>query len=1158
MAIFRTHRGECPSDRRLRELYASAEADQSVACELLGHIVSCAHRLDRVNRLLGLPLLAERYPTDTLGPDQGSKGGPGASGGAPAGGRQLMRRCMRQGMSRFQETFEHRPKELRIAVNGYFRATQKISAELSEQELNLDAGEKLSFIEIFSEQGCQLMQFKVEAPPEGAFEQQKRVQLSDGRALEASLDLSSAGTYTIKAEHEGFATVEIRGVVLNVNDQRDLKIQLKVATVGDTVTVVDSAPSIKTDAAVSTVVDRQFVENLPLNGRSFQSLITLAPGVVQTIASSSTPGQFSVNGHRSNANYFTVDGISANIGVTLTSVPGQGEAGSLPTFSALGGTNNLISIDALQEFKLLTSGYAPEFGRSPGGQVSLTTRSGTNQYRGTLFQYIRNDIFDAADFFVNAGPGQQKKPPLRQNNFGGVLGGPIWLPQDVFGPLGYDGRNRTFFFFSYEGLRLRQPQTMTGREVPSMSLRQAALPLLQPFLNAFPQPNGPETGTGLALYSVSYSNPSTLDASSIRIDHFIKDRLRLFGRYNYAPSETVTRSVGNLSQLSETTNRTQTLTLGGTSFINPRTSNELLFNYSHTEGHLNFSLDDFGMSAPPPDSLLFPPFTSPEKGQFFFQLNFGLRPVYRVGRLVENIQRQINIVDSLSHSTGSHQLKFGVDYRRLTPVFGPQEYLQGLVFANQDAVKAGIISNYSINASAGARPIFTNFSAFAQDTWRLSPRVTLTYGLRWELNPPPSVADGNYPVTVTGFDNPVTLALAPRGTPLWKTSYNNFAPRFGLAYRLLQSAGWEMVLRGGGGVFYDLGNGQAASVFTDFPFVVRAPYSNIRYPVTPEQLTPPPFPDPSNHTAKINLVSIFDPDLKLPRTYNWNLTLEQALGQNQTVSASYVASIGRQLLRGRALRNPNPSFDQIQVTDNGSSSDYHSLQLQFQRRLSRGFQTLVNYTWSHAIDDVSADAFLTDRLRGNAEFDIRHNFSTAITYEIPGVHSGAGTGFLLRDWAVDSIVRAQSAPPFSIIAGSITNPDFSTTAIRPNLNYGQPVYINDSTVPGGRRVNKSAFSTLPNNQQGNLGRNVLRGFPFYQVDFALRRQFNLTEQVNVQFRAEAFNLFNHPNFGLPNNNLTSLTFGQATRSLGQSLGGLNSVYQIGGARSLQFAVKLQF
>ena len=322
----------------------------------------------------------------------------------------------------------------------------------------------------------------------------------------------------MKAEREGFTTSELPNVILNVNDRISIAIQLKVGSVqGQTVNVVDSPTLIDESPGTATVVDRQFVGNLPLNGRSFQALMTLSPGVVITRSTNPEQGQFSVNGQRANANYFTVDGVSANIGVAIGDDPYQSASGSLPGLAVSGGTNNLVSVDALQEIKIQTSTYAAEFGRTPGAQVQLITRSGTNQFHGSAFNYFRNEALDANDWFNNAR--RLPKPATRQNNFGFVLGGPVFLPRFGEGgnQPGYDGRNRTFFFASYEGLRLQLPQSRSS-DVPSLSARQNAPLSVQPVLRAYPLPNGPDRiganglPNGLAAFNSSYSNPSSLDA----------------------------------------------------------------------------------------------------------------------------------------------------------------------------------------------------------------------------------------------------------------------------------------------------------------------------------------------------------------------------------------------------------------------------------------------------------------------------------------------------------------------------------------------------------------------------------------------------------------------------------------------------------------------
>jgi hypothetical protein len=976
------------------------------------------------------------------------------------------------------------------------------------------------------------------------------------------------GTYTIKAEHEGFTPAEFRDVVLNVNDQRTIKISLKVGNVASqTVDVLDSPALIDESPAVGTTVDRQFVSNLPLNGRSFQSLIALSPGVVVTPSTSFNRGQFSVNGQRANANYFTVDGVSANIGASSTDGISQDFAGSLPGLNTFGGTNSLVSVDALEEFKIQTSTFAPEFGRSPGGQVQILTRSGTNDFHGSMFEYLRNDALDATDWFVNAN--RLKKPALRQNDFGFVLGGPVLLPRfGEGGPaVGYNGRNRSFFFLSYEGLRLRQPQA-ENRIILATRIRQAAPLALRPVLNALPLPTGPEIGTtGQAPYAASFSNPSTLNATSLRVDHKFGDKATIFGRYDYAPSQTITRVLSTLNTSALTT---QTLTLGMTHVFSARASNEVRFNFSRVQGQSLSDLDSFNGAVPFDKSLLIP--SSALDQRSLVNVTFGLLGQVALGTSNNNYQRQINLVDNYSYQLGNHQFKTGVDYRRLAPIYNPRDYSQTAIFANTAAITSGRASIAATFAIKSSKPLFNNFSLYGQDTWRATRAVTLTYGLRWDVNPPPSEANGNLPFALTGVDNRATIALAPRGERLYETTYNNFAPRIGLAIHPFQSRAADVTIRGGFGVFYDLGNGQTGEAFTRYPFATRIVGTpNLVYPLSPAQAALPTFDPPPPFS-----INGYDPELKLPYTLQWNTTVDYLLGANQVVSATYVGAAGRRLLRTQIMSNPNPTFTQITYTNNGATSDYHAMQLQFERRLSRGLQAIASYTWAHAIDEVSDEQISTQGVnnvvRGNADFDIRHNFSAAVTSELPAPGANAFTRAVFGHWATDVIVRAQSAAPFSVSSGIEVDELGRSVQRRANVTPGMPIYIDDPAAPGGKSLNNSVdptrpgcrgpFCPAPAGQQGNLGRNALRGFPLNQVDFAIRRQFNLTEDVHLQLRAEAFNLFNHPNFGLPENSLTSAQFGRTTRTLATSLStqgtGLSPLFQVGGPRSVQFAIRLGF
>lgn len=507
------------------------------------------------------------------------------------------------------------------------------------------------------------------------------------------------GTYRIQVSNSGFKTIIKPDIVIHVLDAIAINFTLPIGAASEIVTVTGGAPLVNTEnAAVSTVVDRQFAENLPMNGRSFQTLIQLTPGVVVVPSTSDDTGQFSVNGQRPSSNYWMVDGVSANIG-TSAFFQGNGVAGAAGSFNALGGTNSLVSVDAMEEFRIQTSTFAPEFGRTPGAQISIVTRSGSNRFHGTAFDYFRNDVLDANNWFAN----QQglPKPEERQNDFGGTLSGSIV-------------KDRTFFFFSYEGLRLRLPQTALT-SVPDLSARQNAAPGMQPFLNAFPLPNGSDdAATGVAQFNASYSNAASIDAYSLRIDHKLSEGWTLFGRYNYSPSEILSRGAGGdaLNQVSPGRITTQTTTLGATWAISPTTVNDLRFNYSRTHASSSFTLDNFGGAVPLASLGLPSPYTS-QNGNLFvgiFSLSDGQ---YEVGKSVTNLQRQINLVDSLSLQRGPHHLKFGVDFRRLTPVFDPAQYEQTAFFSDVPSAETGSLNFGLVAASANSTLLFRNLGAFA-------------------------------------------------------------------------------------------------------------------------------------------------------------------------------------------------------------------------------------------------------------------------------------------------------------------------------------------------------------------------------------------------------------------------------------------------------------
>ncbi|HEY0003260.1 MAG TPA: TonB-dependent receptor [Pyrinomonadaceae bacterium] len=936
-----------------------------------------------------------------------------------------------------------------------------------------------------------------------------------------------------------------------------------------TVTSTAAQVSVNTSSAMlANNIETRSIVDLPLNGRSMLTLVQFAPGVSSTAnqAQDSAVAQLSFNGQRPGSNAFIIDGVSANIGITRAAAPGTAPAGTSPALTASGATNNLASIEAMQEISLKTFNFDPQYGRVSGGQISIVTNSGTNAFHGKLFEFFGNDALDANDWFANSRGFE--RAAHRRNIFGGVLGGPVL-------------KDQVFFFSSYEGLRLGQP-IFGLTDVPSINSRLAAPAALQPFLNAFPLPTGGARPDGLAEFASSYSNPARHDAASIRLDWNASPALVIFGRYNLASSTASERGGGlfSLNTVNRTSNRTQTLTTAATINHTPRVVTDLRFNYSRVSESGSYILDQFGGASLPDNGPASAFLLSGANGSTVFDLN-GRYAGWKEASAFVNMQRQLNMVGSVMFINGNHTFKLGGDLRKLSPVLNLPLVERSALFNNAAQTSSGVASRVQFFSRTGARrPVFHNLSVYGQDEWKVASRLSLTYGLRWEVNPAPSEQNGEDALALKNPEGATGLSLAPRGAPLWKTTYHNFAPRASFAYELSGESGGEMVLRGSFGLLYDMGNERAADALTDsFPFLSGEALFNVPFP--PASARPAQTLNPASPLS-VPFIA-FDPRLKLPYTLQWHAGIERALCENQKFSVSYIGAAGHRLLLTRTLIDTDPGFAFVRLTENGASSDYQALHLQFDRRFARGLQALAAYTWSRSLDNVSQDsiyrAMLTSpdaRLdRGPSDFDIRHRLAANVSYSLPALFSTGLGNALSRNWEISSIFNARSARPLNVVYAVPTIAGFAY--LRPDRLTGVPLYVNDSSAGGGRRLNPAAFSVPALPVQGTFGRNLLRGFLFQQLDLGLGRKFNLTESVNLKFRVEAFNLLNHPNFEDPVGNDLSLgsqlsgagpflpnaTFGQSASMSGRSLWGgagrsFNAAYGAGGPRSVQFSLKLQF
>ncbi|WP_158792088.1 TonB-dependent receptor [Granulicella sp. L60] len=994
-----------------------------------------------------------------------------------------------------------------------------------------------------------------------------------GRTGTTTFPFLKPGHYSLAVSKSGFSEISVDNLLLNVGDDKHLNLILKVGAAHQSVTVDGSGATINiSNASVSTVIDRKFVENIPLNGRSFQGLILLAPGAITNSPQRAagvlgTTGEFSINGQRTESNYYTVDGVSANTGVPLNNVsPAAG--GSLSASTALGTTQGLVSVDALQEFRVESSTYSAEYGRNPGGQFSMVTRSGTNDWHGTAFDYFRNDVLDANSWFNDNTTPVTNKTAERQNDFGGTLGGPIRIPRL------YDGTNQSFFFFSYEGLRLVVPSPATVNAVPDLALRHSTTGPLQQALNAFPLPTlgYPDLVSGMGQFVGAWSNPSQADAISARIDHNFRQRIHFFFRFSNTPSDADSRGIsandGTPSVITSSAYTSRTYTFGTTANLSERTNNDFKLNFSTNTNVSTNSNDNFG-GAVPVD--LFAIQGIPREGASITvdPVFGGYFPELNETGAIWGQQKQWNLVDSIAIQHGKHAFKIGIDWRRLAPTI-PVASRSLYELASVASILANSVDVGLGESFAAQVPVYTNFSAYLQDEWKATSRLALSMGVRWDINPSPGVSHGLMPYTVLGFNKPATMTLAPQGTPLWKTDWLGIAPRMGVAYLLHNDAGKETVIRGGGGVFFDTGQQTGSQGFSGPGFTAVNYFGTVygtasSFPVAPSTVTPTITNPP---TAPYGNVYANPSHFQLPYTLQWNVSLEQALDRSESVTLSYVGANGRKLLREDEsnVSAINPNFDYLFVFSNGLTSSYNALQVKYQRQIARGLQALASYTWSHALDYGSYSAALPYE-HGNSDLDVRHNVAAAVSYDLPHGGRYSWLNSLTSHWGIDGRFTARTGFPITLNGNSIIDPANGATEYGGlNLVADVPLILHGSMYPGRRRINPAAFTVPTSGQTGSAPRNFVTGFGAIQGDVAIRRSFPIYDKLRGQFRVEAFNISNHPNFGMIGatcggavaGTCANVQFGLATQILAQSLGNLSPLYQMGGPRSLQLNLKLSF
>ncbi len=1012
-----------------------------------------------------------------------------------------------------------------------------------------------------------------------------------------------AGDYVLKIAKDGFDPSEVEDLFVAEGKERRIKIELRVSAISESVKIEDDEEEVERDSERPTRFDRRFFERLPTGGDVYQSAIRLVPGIAPAPVDNRNLGQFSANGQRTNANFFTVDGVPANFGTTNYDFLGQTGSGSIPSTNVQGGYDNLVSAEALQEVRVEALDFAPATGRTPGAAIAFFSRAGSPEYSFSAFENFRSGVFNARDFF------DLEKPPHVFNHFGASLGGP--LPARKAG-----SAYGTFFFLAVEGKRFTLPQPAVVAEVPSIEIRkEVASPVAQAVYNAFPLPNEkggdkPDhlTMNGSAVSSdaappavfarterfrAAYSDPNRAESYSLRLDHVFNDKIAVFARFNYSPSFSQNRNPANLSALTNSDQITRALTFGSTQNLSGRIANELRFNLSRQDGRTAHDFDGRYGGVLPDKSIFIPNAFEPEKTHFRFSIDgFSDALVFFYGQYARNRMRQLSVADHLTLSFGDHELKFGVDYRELRPTLRAAGYGIDYAFNSPAAITNGVASRVSFYKNPSVSTRVSSVSAFAQDEWRAGSKFTMIYGLRWEINPPPSPAQDDAPLTLERAPDlserdQTKLKLAPRGTRYYHTNLKNFAPRVGAALDLSGKNDGRFVLRGGFGVFYDLGQSQFNEIASPFEHT-NGFAENLILPINTVSFNF--FSNGVDRNRRLAVVAAA-PDYEQPRTFFWTLAAQIRRGE-RLFSASYVGGAGRRLQRTLTLNPAKPTesvdgyysddFSKIVYIDNAYSSDYHALQLQYSRNLSNGLQSFVNYAWSHSVDDYSSDSNLSapflaaaavGRNRGSSDFDARHVFNAGFSYDLPGLAAGGALGKLLRKWTLGGIFVARAGLPYDvkIAESNALTRDFDER--RADLVPGVPLFVDSKSAPTGATLNADAFARPEDaSRQGTLGRNVFTGPALWQFDVSLGKRLDLTRKIKLNFRVEVYNAFNRANFGRPEATIfyradarsVPEDFGAPTRTLARGLsgaeptGGLSPVFQQGGARALQFSVRLGF
>jgi outer membrane receptor protein involved in Fe transport len=935
--------------------------------------------------------------------------------------------------------------------------------------------------------------------------------------------LLPAGRYVLEVAAQGFQPAKSEGIELNSGTRPKFDFALKTGVISEEVKVVSAASLVNaTTTELGVVIDQNKVDALPLNGRNYQQLVGLQAGVVNAPGSSAGGrGGMEFNGSPALGNNLLLDGVDMSFGeVNATGGAAAGASGVLI---------NAVSVEAIQEFKATGSAFSAEYGRATGGVLNITTKSGTNQFHGTAFEYFRNDALDANSFFSNLS--NLKKPPLRWNQFGGNLGGPI-------------RRDKLFFFFNYEGALVRRGTTITGNVATPALLSQVNAKIREG-LSILPQDFTPTSNSLIGLHRRNDQTRNDEHTYLSRVDWLLGNH-RLSGRYNYNHQDFINpQLLPNNPQVFP--NRTHNLVLQDSFTISPTMFNELRLGFNRADLDRNFRGFD-QLSA----------FISVTTGSLGANL----------ASFIHFTGNTYSVVDNFTHIRGRHTFKAGFEIRDVRS-YRTQGGLPTHTYNTTADLIADRPSRIGLIFNTSKRNFTTNYGFYAQDDWRVSPRLQLNAGLRYEYYTP---LTGAY--NVTGSDP--FGAFGPSNKEAYLASDpDNFAPRLGLIWDVFGNQ--KLVARAGGGISYAP---PQPIFYYDMAFAnPRLPLTATFAPTDVPSSVNISFPFPQSFVLQV----VANPNL-LPASFilsreladfnredeyagQWNLSLQSALTPTLAVQASYVGSRGLHLYTSRTFnlidpatgRRPRPDIGEIIFRENSANSSYHALQLSLNKKSSFGLTADVYYTYARTMQYGGADATLTrdstvqdyNNVAGSygpKAGELRHRFVTVYSYNVPTlpfVKDYALGRHALAGWAFQGIITWRSGLPSDVLAGRDLVGSGRSDANRPDLVAGVDPYLKATNAL--TWLNPAAFdANMPAAQKrfGTLGYNAFRGPSGFTYDAALHKTFALTERQRLNFRFELFNAVNHKVLGNPVSNRSNANFGK--------------IQSASGGRNIQFALKYLF